>query len=354
MSHYQIGVIGCGWVGTERHIPSYKADSRATIQAVYDHNPTKAQNTAEKQDIPHSYSSVEEFLEQDLDIVSICTPPWTHAELTIQALNSGCNVLSEKPMAMTTESAQRMVDTADEAGKTLGIVHNFLYADSMMEARKKVNTGEIGDVKNVIGFQTSSPRRHLPTWYPDLPGGLFYDESPHLLYLMEEFLGHLELDSISADYRPDEKQTVQMVNANFKGDDRIGTLMMMFDAPLSEWHLTVVGTKKILVIDIFRDILICLDQEDAHNPTDVLSTSMSAILQEVSGTVFSGIKTVTDSLHFGMNKLVSNYLDALDEGSEPPVTGRDSLRITANMHEVLNGIEENTGYTVESSVSEDV
>lgn len=340
MDRYKVGIVGCGWVGTNRHLPSYRMDDRAVVDAVYDHKPQKARKIARENDVPQSFGSLDELFDRDLDLVSICTPPWTHADLTERALQSGAHVLTEKPMAMTTEAAELMVETASDTGNTLGVVHNFLYADSMRETKQKVASGELGEVKAVYGFQTSSPRRHLPAWYPDLPGGLFYDESPHLLYLMEEFLGELHLDTVSARYDPDERQSLRMINASLKNDGgKMGALTMLFDAPLSEWYLTVVGSEQLVVVDIFRDIAIALDKEDGHDPSDVLGVSLSAMAQETTGIIISGVKSVRGTLHFGMDEIVSRYLDSLDGSDEPAVTGQEGVSIVRLMHEILKGVD---------------
>jgi len=341
MSQYKVGIIGCGWVGVERHLPSYEADPRASIEAVYDHKPQKAKEVAESHGVQSHHGTLSEFFERDLDLVSICTPPWTHAELAIDALESDMNVLTEKPMAMSPEDAEEMVETSEQTGNKLGVVHNFLYADSMIEAKERVNSGDLGEIQAVYGFQTSSSRRHLPSWYQDLPGGLFYDESPHLLYLIEEFLDDVRLDSVSSRYDSSEKQSLQMINATLKNqENKLGVLTMLFDAPLSEWHFTVVGTEMMIIVDIFRDIAITLDKEDSHNPSDVLGTSLSAMLQETTGMISSGVGTLRGTLHFGMDKVVSQYLDALDNDEEPPISADEGAKIVYMMHDVLTGVDQ--------------
>jgi len=332
----RVGVIGCGWVGANRHVPSYKRDGRVVVQAVYDRNIEKARQIAEKNGIQRAHDTMDSFLEENLDIVSICTPPWTHADLATDVLRAGVNVLTEKPMAMSPSEAQRMVDVAEKTGQTLGVVHNFLYATSMQEARQKIASGEAGEIKSVGGFQTSSPRRHLPSWYPDLPGQLFYDESPHLLYLLQEFLGDFGIDSVTLQQIPNKKQEVQTVNANFKSTaGQTGTITMVFDAPLSEWHVMIICEDKVFVVDIFRDICLEFDEEEAHNAKDVVGTSLSAITQETFGMATSGIRMATDNLLFGMGELTSRYIDSVITNTEPPVTGSEGAEIVDIMHDIL-------------------
>jgi len=64
-------------VGTNRHLPSYERDDRARVAAVYDRDAGTARRTAEEHGVPRAHDSVDAFLDEDLDLVSVCTPPWT-------------------------------------------------------------------------------------------------------------------------------------------------------------------------------------------------------------------------------------------------------------------------------------
>ena len=96
----RVGVLGAGWVATARHLPSYKRDKRAVIVAVYDRRAERADSAAGRFGVPVATDDLDRFFAEELDAVSVCSSPWSHAELAVEALRNGFHVLTEKPMAM--------------------------------------------------------------------------------------------------------------------------------------------------------------------------------------------------------------------------------------------------------------
>ncbi len=302
---------------------------------MYDRNLERARATARRFRIPSCHDDVDAFLSSGLDIVSICTPPWTHGPLAMQALQRGCHVFTEKPMAMSVGEAEAMVDAARTAGRSLCVSHNFLFSRSMRRAERLIERGELGAVQHVIGLQLSSPRRRLPPWYPQLPGGLFFDESPHLLYLMRRFMGGLDIEYASTSRAESGEQPVSTVRAGLSGKSATGVLTMSFDAPVSEWVLLVVGSQRVLIFDIFRDILTVLRSDGAHSPPEVLASSLRFGLGLAKGFLTSGPLYATGRLLYGHEVLVRRFVDSVLEGTPPPVTGEDGLEVVRAMEAIL-------------------
>ena len=125
----KVGVVGCGAIATIRHIPAFlRLKDRATIRAVCDKNEQLATETASRNSIPGVYTDLEPLLAAEKpDIIDICTPPQVHAPLAIQALEAGCNVILEKPMALKTADCDAMIAAAEKSGRQLCIVHNQLF-----------------------------------------------------------------------------------------------------------------------------------------------------------------------------------------------------------------------------------
>ena len=96
----RIGIIGCGKITQVRHAPEYAENADCMLAAWYDALPERAQAMADLYG-GKVCASIEELLAMELDAVSVCVANRAHAEVSIRAMEAGCHVLCEKPMAVT-------------------------------------------------------------------------------------------------------------------------------------------------------------------------------------------------------------------------------------------------------------
>ena len=168
----KIGIIGCGMITKERHAPEYYANENCKVVGFYDKDISRAQAMAEKYG-GVVCESVDELLSMDLDAVSVCVANAMHAEITIQALNAGKHVLCEKPMAVTLEQCEAMVEAAERNGKILMIGHNQRFAAAHQEARRLIQDGAIG---KVLSFETKFGHGG-PEFWTKTPDTWFFHKS---------------------------------------------------------------------------------------------------------------------------------------------------------------------------------
>ena len=147
----KIGVIGCGKITQVRHAPEYDENPNCELVAWYDAIPGRAEEMAKLYG-GKVYDSVEELLKADVDAVSVCVANADHASVTIKALEAGCHVLCEKPMAVTLEECIAMAETSKRTGKRLMLGHNQRYAKSHVKAHEMVAAGELG---KIVAFHTT-------------------------------------------------------------------------------------------------------------------------------------------------------------------------------------------------------
>jgi len=147
MKKFRVGIIGVGTIGCA-HIKAFTANEKAEVAAIADINPDTLKSVSKKFKIKKAFTDYRDLLAMDdLDGVAVCTPPFTHAEITCNAASSGKHVLCEKPMAMNSEEARRMVEACDEAGVKLGICSaRSRFNPSVSLAKKYIDEGKIGRV----------------------------------------------------------------------------------------------------------------------------------------------------------------------------------------------------------------
>ena len=139
---------------------------------------------------------------EDLDAVSVCTPNKLHEAPTIDALNAGCHVLCEKPLAHSAEAGERMVAAARETDRKLCIAFQYRYNPRTQYLRKAYDAGEFGNI--LYARIRALRRRGIPNWgvfgRKDLQGGgPLIDIGVHVLEMTHYAMGSPEPASATAD-----------------------------------------------------------------------------------------------------------------------------------------------------------
>jgi UDP-N-acetylglucosamine 3-dehydrogenase len=167
----KIGVIGCGAIGQRRHIPEAAANPEAKVAALADPVKDRVEALA-KQYEAKAYTDYKQMLKSGhLDAVVVAGPNATHAEMSIEALNAGCHVLCEKPMATTREDAQAMIKAAEKNGKYLMIGLNQRLMPAHVKAKEILGLGKLG---KVLAFRTAFKHPGPEGWSVDAAKSWFF------------------------------------------------------------------------------------------------------------------------------------------------------------------------------------
>lgn len=196
----RVGLIGCGHVALSDHVPAYLAMPGAyRLVAIADPTPTRLElgRQASGLDPADCHADSAMLLARpDIDLVDVCTPQHLHRDLVIAAVSSGRHVLSEKPLATTPRDAWAMVAASKAAGRTLAIMHNYLYFTEVVRVRELIAADEIGPVEVAIlnwlaVLDSPGNPAYRPTWRHDsrqAGGGVLMDML-HIVYVAEALLG---------------------------------------------------------------------------------------------------------------------------------------------------------------------
>ena len=143
-----IGIIGAGFARTTQ-IPGFRDCMGARVVAVASRNKEHADAVAKEFEIEHVAADWRELVQRDdIDLVSIVTPPALHLEMTLAALENGKAVLCEKPMAMNSDEAAKMKNAAEAAGVLALIDHELRFLKSRRTMRSMLRSGAIGAVRH--------------------------------------------------------------------------------------------------------------------------------------------------------------------------------------------------------------
>jgi predicted dehydrogenase len=169
-----IGIIGTGFARSTQ-IPAFRACEGARVVAIASRHRENAERVAREFDIEYATTDWREVVARDdVDLVSIVTPPVTHKEMTLFALDAGKAVLCEKPTAMNAEEAEAMLQRASKKGALALIDHELRFLPGRVRMREMLRNGEIGEVRHTkLHFRSDSraSRTRKWDWWSDAASG---------------------------------------------------------------------------------------------------------------------------------------------------------------------------------------
>jgi predicted dehydrogenase len=132
------------------------------------------------------------MLKLDLDLVDIVTPTPTHAPLAIRALESGHNVLVEKPMSLSSRECDDMISASRRSGYSLCVNHNKRFYNSVMETKRMIEEEKLTVSRmHFAHFFVYGDER--PDWIlSEESGGVFWEAMVHHVYVLQHFLGRID------------------------------------------------------------------------------------------------------------------------------------------------------------------
>lgn len=199
----RVALIGAGMIASAAHVPAYRHRSDVfEIVAVFDAFEASAKSTAESNGIAAWYTDAKKMLEEvKPDLVSVCVPNAFHKEYVMLALNAGCHVLCEKPLAFTYRDAVEMYALAEKQGKILIACQSMRYTPDRLAAKAYVDQGKVGDI--YYASFSRIRRRGIPTWgrfhmKQSSCGGALVDIGVHMLDAMLWLMGNPKIASVTA------------------------------------------------------------------------------------------------------------------------------------------------------------
>ena len=149
MENVRIGVIGLGWFG-EMHVETYRGVHGAEVTAVCTRRPEHLAEIAAKYGIEKTYTDYRDLLaDPDVDAVSICTHAKDHLAPMLAAMKSGKHVLLEKPMSVSLDECNQILEASESCVQNLMVGHICRFENNYAVARDEIRAGRIGDILSI-------------------------------------------------------------------------------------------------------------------------------------------------------------------------------------------------------------
>jgi len=293
MKTVKAAVIGCGSWG-RNHARVYNELPDVELIAVSDLNPQTAQQIGERYNTTYHTDPNAIIENPNIDLVSICTPTVTHADIAIAAIKAGKHVLVEKPMTNTVAEAKRLIRAAEEHHTKLAVGFVERYNPAVQEAIKRVQAGEIGDVILAISRRVSrSPGR-----IGDV--GVVKDLAIHDIDIVDHLFGDQAQSIYAVAGSIQHKfEDYAQININF-GENRNAIVSTNWLTPRRIRTLIITGTEGIINVEYTTQ------QITIENNTQLIQPYLP--YQEP---LLIELKSLTD---------------AIRNDTSPQVTGEDGLR----------------------------
>jgi len=332
----RVGIVGCGRV-MDSHIAALKKIKDVKLAAVCDLNEELAKQAASSYSIDRFYTDFSELLKEKPDIIHITTPPQTHLPLSVQAMEAGCHVLIEKPLALTVDDVDKMAEAAGKNNVCLSAVHNALFVPVIARVKKLIQSSIIGELLQVEVIMTGKDTELMLNrshWCHRMQGGIFGELLPHPLYLAEAFIDDLRVVKVnSLKFGTYEWLEVDEVRIMLEGGNCTASIVCSLNVP-DIYCVNFIGTKGYLHVPVSRGAI------TSHFPSDNLFIkgwgNVRTSCQWINATIGMAIMHMFNQSHDGHYYLIKEFVDAVRKGGEPPVSLESARNVTKLYQEVTN------------------
>ena len=337
-------IVGCGFVAQKRHIPSFlRLKKYVQLLAVCDLNQELAKNVANRFNISNAYSSLSEMLSKEKpDIVDICTPPEIHADVAIEAMENGCHVLLEKPMAITLSDCDRMIRSAKKNGVKLSIVHNQRFYHPFLKAEKLAKNGAIGELTGMRVLSLTPKEEYMvhdKHWVHKLPGGIISETGPHTVYMSLAFVKNVKEVEVCAKKKTSypwvlyDDYRIELVGENINS-----SIYVSHASNYTASEVELFGTEYSLKIDLQSMLIIRYKRKNLEAPS-LASSSLSIVWQIIKGITSNTFKILLRKPMLGHDIMIENFVKSIIYEQPVPVTpeeGRETVRVMEMIIDELN------------------
>jgi len=325
MQRTKVAILGAGFI-TDIHMESYhRFVPEAEVVAVYARKTDKAKAFAEKYNIPKWYDDVDKAInESGCEVADICLPNYLHAEATIKAAAAGKHIIIEKPLAVTLEEADAMIEACKKAGVKLMYAEELCFAPKYERVRQMVNEGAIGKV-----YMLKQSEKHSgphTDWFYDIRysgGGVIMDMGCHALGWFRWMLNNAKPTSVYA------SMATVLHKDRTKGEDN-SIVIIEFENGVTaiaedSWakhggmddRCEVHGTGGVMYADLFM----------GNSAITYSKNGYGYAMEKADTTVGWSFTVFEEAFNQGYPHELKHFIECVQQNKPPLVTGEDGRAV---------------------------
>ncbi|HEY6176268.1 MAG TPA: Gfo/Idh/MocA family oxidoreductase, partial [Kofleriaceae bacterium] len=324
-ARFRAGMVGAGNI-CEFHVAAVKKLApEVELVGVTDLDAARAQAGAEKWGTK-AHKDLDALIAAGANVIHVLTPPAAHARVAIAALERGCHVLIEKPIAEDVDDARKVGALARQKGLTASVNHSLLYDPQVKRALDAVAAGALGQVVSVDILRGSEYPPYeggpLPPWYRDA-GYPFRDIGVHCLYLIQALLGPIE--DVEAEWSSlggDPNLAFDEWRAMVRCARGLGQFQLTYNTRPLQSQLIIHGTKSVLRVDLFAMFHGKRSNTPLPKAAERLVNAFADSIQPLIDVPINVWKFVRKEVqaYQGLRDLVAEFYRRLAAGEPPPVS----------------------------------
>jgi predicted dehydrogenase len=251
----RLGLVGCGNVTENRHLPALSQVSGIEVVAVADTDKGKLNKVADRFHIKKRFAGLSPLLDDpNIDAVGIITPVQFHAEMALEVMNSGKHLFLEKPLALRLNQADQLVEKAAQARCRVMLGFNLRWHPFVRKAREIIKGGSLGHIEMVLSVSTTGTRFNAkaPVWMDrrESGGGVLFEYSGHFFDLWR-FLFDEDVEQVFAVSRSDEWDDVS-ATVNARMTNGIPVTSAFSEATTTNKEIHIYGQTGSLSMSLYR------------------------------------------------------------------------------------------------------
>jgi UDP-N-acetylglucosamine 3-dehydrogenase len=332
LKRLRVGVIGCGFIAEEAHLPTFLNFSRAELVAVSDLRKERLDLVHEKFGVKNLYSDYHDLLKNDsIDAVSVCVPTYFHSQVAIDAAEAGKHILCEKPIAMSLAQADQMISSAKKNNVKLMIGNTLRFLPNHQMALNWMKKEKIGKPYFVRAQFASSGPYGAPgiasQFYfdPKKGGGVLFDAGSHLVDLLLWMFGDItKVNACISTYNDEINQADDVASVSLKFENGVVGEIFASWVSIQNWHLMtdynnlqILGRDGRIYSDLWGPYLHYYNEKS-------LVCKLKGMIKLTPNELDPRIPFAAKN--YAYNKEIESFVDCILDDKIPLVTGEDGRR----------------------------